>query len=125
MILYRLHRMARPGRCIGFLLLLVLLFAFGVEAASTIEGTVVSVQPKSGRFTLLQSGTMRVVEVLAPSGKLSGVVAKGAYLRIWGDFLQSDPSLFRALKMVGNGSAPKGRDPTGVRFRLNRGKRAP
>ena len=118
-------RTADRWRCLGLLLLIFHLTAFGVWAASMIEGTVVSLQPKRGMFTVLQAGSMKVVNVIVPSGKLPGAVIKGANIRIWGNFLNAENPLFRAQRIIGIASVLRGKDPTGVRSRLNRGRRVP
>jgi hypothetical protein len=100
-------------RSVFILLVTILLISVGeVPAADSLQGTVVSIAPKSGQL-ILRSGSGQSVRVTMVDGLLPGFVKPGSSVTIWGRYVSAG-GFFKA-----RGIAPAGMvDPTGVRSRL-------
>jgi hypothetical protein len=111
-------------RGLFYSVLLVLCFVIAAEAGVAVHGTAVQVDRGSGRVKLVETGTMKVVTVVANPSAWPAGVAKGSEIRVWGRFRRGKPLLFQADKISVLPSAGRGNDPTGVRSRLfrDRGK---
>ena len=115
------------------LALLIFVFYFiaaPAEAMDLIRGTVVSVEHRTGSLILLDAGTLEHITVVIRSGRLPGNVEAGSEVRVWGRYVQDQPSVFQAQKIIqerprrrekdpdGVKSRRREKDPTGVRSRL-------
>ncbi|MFC1812635.1 hypothetical protein ACFL03_08075 [Thermodesulfobacteriota bacterium] len=106
------------------------LVAAPAEAIDLIRGTVVSVEHRTGSLILLDADTSGHITVVIRSGRLPGTVAAGSEVRVWGRYMQDQPSVFQAQKIIqerprrrekdsdGVKSRRREKDPTGVRSRL-------
>jgi hypothetical protein len=101
----------------------VICLAVTAWADDGINGTIVSVDRKTGKMVLLESTTMRPVQVAISSAQMSSSLRVGSSIRVWGKAAKGNPSIFHATKFQIFSPGPRESDPTGVRSRLYR-KRA-
>ncbi len=115
-----------------FVVILNLVFhlsAVPAFAADVLLGTIRSVDREKGEMLvdvldydgdaeeLPESVTIRV----APE-HLAGPIPAGEVVRIWGNFVRGSSHMFDAATIRGRSFHLRGRDPTGVRSRLGRGR---
>jgi hypothetical protein len=117
------------------LYLLILFLVFGTAQSGVAEelylGRVLSVDPEAGRMTvsLMEAGEKSAdgkskgsgVEVTSPEGRLPERLAPGSIVRIWGN-LTGENGRLDAARILLTGTTPRGKDPTGVRRRIGKGR---
>ena len=90
-------------------------------AEDSISGTVVTADPGSGLFTILQDGTGRLITVTSGSGKNMASIPIGSHITARGEFRAGASDVFTARKIKRGKKNGRTSDPTGVRSRLLKG----
>jgi len=96
------------------------------HAMDALLGEVVSIDAENRQLTLSvdgngESGGARRVVASYDRRSLPNFVQAGTVVRLWGEFISNDRSVFR-IQTLHNGECLHGNDPTGVRSRLMQGR---
>lgn len=96
------------------------------HAMDALLGEVVSIDAENRQLTVSVDGSgehrgARHVVVSYDRRSLPDFVQPGAVVRLWGEFISNDRSVFR-IQTLHNGECLHGNDPTGVRSRLKQGR---